>query len=916
MPIKPPPLQTSLRFGDPAEAAPQPPASLPKPDLDWLPIGVAWFDAAGRVLQANARFRALSGFDGNTLAEASPALQGLLAWQAGQAWPPVVNGQETPTAQPQSPPCWESCQQITLPHGAVLNVRSRLYSAPSTAVPALPLSSGSPSYLCLLDELPAAPIADSQHRQQVPHLRAASNAANDIAQETPTERELQSVLEASPIGIAYLRGDRLVRCNQRFERLLALAAGSSTGRPWHQILDAVPQGQALVTQALASLDQADSFKTEIAAAAQQDGTPLYYTLDVRRISPVQTPAEQFEALVLLSNVTERTAQRLEMLELGRERELMFDLSGVGIAFVRDGTVHRANTELERLLGYSEPGLVGLAWASLMVESPAAEPAGASTSPQAADHALRVGDEEWTRECLLKRANGSTAWFEVTQRRVAPEQPSAGVILCCLNVDDRHHAQREVAEQSARTRTLLDSVFVGVVTVGDKGIEWMNRSARRMFAGDLADFQSQPISTVATDEPNHPFRCTEHLSKLPDGQAHNFECQVKARDGRLFWVVGNAVATFGSRKRRQITYALMDIERRRAAEARTAEAQASLQRIIEMAPLAITLRDARSLQVLQMNQTAAAMSGVARDQAAGKTPEDLHGPELGAQMRADMESALAASLPTEREYHIEHDAQARTWDARYLPLSQPGLPPDQLLLVATDVTEQRAAAKAQLDAAIAQREMLVREVHHRIKNNLQGVAGLLQQIASNKPDVAPAISEVVGQVQAIAQVYGLQVGSSGPLKVRSVVEAIAQSVQRTYKRTITLRVEGDSAHEWVLPEAESIPIALCLNELLANAAKHSQTHDIDCRLVFDQYVHIEVHNYGTLPPGFALERVPGGISGLGLVRALLPRRGAKLSLEQRALDVVALLHLLPPGVSRLSQGTPQESSGQQITLWPQ
>jgi two-component sensor histidine kinase len=56
-------------------------------------------------------------------------------------------------------------------------------------------------------------------------------------------------------------------------------------------------------------------------------------------------------------------------------------------------------------------------------------------------------------------------------------------------------------------------------------------------------------------------------------------------------------------------------------------------------------------------------------------------------------------------------------------------------VASDVTEQRAAEQARLQAAIAQREVLVREVHHRIKNNLQGVAGLLQQNAARHPEVA-------------------------------------------------------------------------------------------------------------------------------------------------------------------------------------
>src|SRR5207253_10366222 len=129
------------------------------------------------------------------------------------------------------------------------------------------------------------------------------------------------------------------------------------------------------------------------------------------------------------------------------------------------------------------------------------------------------------------------------------------------------------------------------------------SARRMFGGDLADFLEQPISTVATPEPDHPFRQTHYLSDLIEGQAETFECRVKGRDGREFWVVGNVVAT-GREAGRQLTYALLDIERRRQAEARTVEAQASLQRIIEAAPMAITLRDARPLRILQVNDVAA------------------------------------------------------------------------------------------------------------------------------------------------------------------------------------------------------------------------------------------------------------------------------------------------------------------------
>ena len=233
-------------------------------------------------------------------------------------------------------------------------------------------------------------------------------------------------------------------------------------------------------------------------------------------------------------------------------------------------------------------------------------------------------------------------------------------------------------------------------------------------------------------------------------------------------------------------------------------------------------------------------------------------------------------------------------------------------MATDVTEQRQAQQAKFDAAIAQREMLVKEVHHRIKNNLQGVAGLLQQIAQRKPEVAPAMAEVITQVQAIAHVYGLQVGADGPLRLASVLQAITGSVQRTFGHAISLGIAMDDSQSgapslpperWVLPEAESIPIALALNELLTNAIKHTVAPaggegrpEVGCQLLSGASgVVIVITNQGQLHDSFDLSKVPGGVSGLGLVRSLLPRRSATLTLSAQGNSVVARLSLLPPGV---------------------
>lgn len=706
--------------------------------------------------------------------------------------------------------------------------------------------------------------------------------------------EMATILESSAAGIAYLRANVLVRCNRRFEAMLGLAGGGLAGSSLQELFGPSVQGQRIAADTLQALNEGLTYETEfeVPLPPGHDPASLWYALSVRRSGPAGGP---MEAIAVLSDITRLKTQQKELEILARDRELMFSLSEVGIAFLRGGRIERANDALAQLAGHTATGLAGLPLWHLFAD------------PQEHDRAWALEESalrrygRWTGERQLKRHDGQLLWVQVSKRVVAGGDPSAGIIASYVNVDARHRAEEAVALQAERTRAILDSVLVGIVTVGAHGIEWMNRSARRMFGGDLADFIDQPIDTVATPEPEHPFRRTQYLQDLLEGQAETFECRVKARDGREFWVVGNAVAT-GRDDGRQLTYALLDIERRRQAEARTAQAQASLQRIIEAAPMAITLRDARTLRILQANEVAARSVLRTPAEIVGSTPEEIFDPAVAVQRRHDMEEALRSRRLTQMEYRVDVNGETRIWDTRYLPLASPGQPPDQLLLVATDVTEQRAVQQAKFEAALAQREMLVKEVHHRIKNNLQGVAGLLQQIAQRKPEVAPAIAEVVGQVQAIAQVYGLQVGVAGPLRLKNVVEAITGSVQRTFGHGILLGVEGPAPHQWALPEAESIPIALVVNELLTNAVKHSiagRSTQVGCTLVCEEHgARIVIRNRATLPADFDLARFPGGVSGLGLVRSLLPRRSARLTIEQQGDEVVATVALAPPGISRI------------------
>ncbi|HMO46112.1 MAG TPA: PAS domain S-box protein [Rubrivivax sp.] len=694
-------------------------------------------------------------------------------------------------------------------------------------------------------------------------------------------RELTTILDGTTAGIAYLRGALLVRCNRRFEALLGLPAGAAAGATVAELFGRFPQ-------ALAALQAGQSFETEL-ALPQDDGSVAWASLSVRRAEAA--PAEH-EAVAVLSDISRLKSQQSELEALLRERELMFSLSDVGIVYLRGGRIERANQAMAALTGYADSELTALDPAEL--------------APDRETHLRHQQDElrmlrqqgRYHGERSLRRRDGSLIRVQVAQRLVDEADEMAGRICSFVDVDERHRAREELLRQAGRTRAMLDSVLVGIVTVGDGGIEWMNRSARRMFAGDLADFVGEPIATVATPEADHPLRRTDWLHALAEGHAHSFECRLKARDGREFWVVGNVVPTGGD-DGRQLTFALLDIERRRQAEISIAQAQASLQRIIETAPLAIALFDAETRRVLQANQAAAAFFGRAAGQLTGGTLHDWFGAAAADTLEQDLRAAAASHETLKRELRLDSPAEAggaRLWDTRVVSLPSGAGTREQVLLVASDVTEQRAEAQARFDAALAQREMLVKEVHHRIKNNLQGVAGLLQQNAARHPQVASILSESVSQVQAIAQVYGLQVGAGGLLRVAGVLEAIALSVQRTFGRTVQVQVDGGAPRRMLLPEAEAIPIALTINELLTNAVKHSPQGDVRCRLSCEGgELRVAIRNLGRLRAGFDLAQFPGGVSGLGLVRALLPRRSAAFTLTQQGGEVLTEIVLRPPSV---------------------
>lgn len=196
-------------------------------------------------------------------------------------------------------------------------------------------------------------------------------------------------------------------------------------------------------------------------------------------------------------------------------------------------------------------------------------------------------------------------------------------------------------------------------------------------------------------------------------------------------------------------------------------------------------------------------------------------------------------------------------------------------IASDVSELRRTADA-LVASNREKEVLLREVHHRVKNNLQVVSSMLslQSRYSADPAVVGMFEESRERVRAMALIHERLQGASGFGSVdfvgyaRDLVALIHVASARTRPR-VQVRVEGAAVN---VPLDAATPLGLILNELIGNVLKHAFGPDDEGRC--DVRVHpsttglrLTVTNGGRpLPPDLSFEGE--GSLGLRLVRALV------------------------------------------------
>jgi two-component sensor histidine kinase len=159
-------------------------------------------------------------------------------------------------------------------------------------------------------------------------------------------------------------------------------------------------------------------------------------------------------------------------------------------------------------------------------------------------------------------------------------------------------------------------------------------------------------------------------------------------------------------------------------------------------------------------------------------------------------------------------------------------------------------------------------------------------------------QTASQIEAIAQVHGLQLQALTALPVVSVVQGIVASLAARFDVEIRYEVPAPSLWRWGLPEQEAVAVALIVNELVLNALRHRTEREqpIVVRVLGrTDGLDIRIENSGTLPEDFDLGAIGQGAQGLPLIKSLLPRRGARLSIVPVPGGVLTRLELVKPAI---------------------
>lgn len=318
---------------------------------------------------------------------------------------------------------------------------------------------------------------------------------------------------------------------------------------------------------------------------------------------------------------------------------------------------------------------------------------------------------------------------------------------------------------------------------------------------------------------------------------------------------------------------------------------SFRRVVEWAPSAMVMIDLEGVMVLVNAQTER-MFNYDREALIGQSVEILV-PERFRQHHRSFRAGYFGD-PQPRPMGVGRDLAGCRADGSEFPI-EIGLNPISteagvmVLASIIDITERRRAQQG-LEDALREKTVLLNEVHHRVKNNLQVITSLLNLQAdyAADPRLRTILSESCGRVKAMALTHQLlyERKDFSRLDLGDYLDHLVQSIRSSYRAggnriRLTLILPTPAVQ---LDLERAIPCGLLINELVSNAFKHAFKGErcgeivIEVNEDLDDQISLSVADDGVgLPPG--AESAQASSLGLQLVQLFVEQLHGQLTIDR-------------------------------------
>lgn len=319
---------------------------------------------------------------------------------------------------------------------------------------------------------------------------------------------------------------------------------------------------------------------------------------------------------------------------------------------------------------------------------------------------------------------------------------------------------------------------------------------------------------------------------------------------------------------------------------------SFRRVVEWAPSAMVMINVEGVMVLVNAQTEQ-MFDYRREALIGQSVEILVPQRFRHNHRAFRSGFFGDPRP--RPMGVGRDLAGCRSDGSEFPI-EIGLNPlateagAMVLASIIDITERRRSQQ-KLEDALREKTVLLNEVHHRVKNNLQVITSLLNLQADHAadPTLRAILTESCGRVKAMALTHQLlyERKDFSRIDLGDYLQRLVQSIRATYRASggriaLQLELPQDSVH---LDLERAIPCGLLVNELVTNSFKHAFPGDARGQVAIELAVDsggrigLSVADDGIgLPPEAVL--VQSSSLGLQLVPLFVDQLHGTLEIERQ------------------------------------